>query len=282
MIEMNTHNPIKTLDLFRVLDSKLLELLSGLPPNDWGKVTLASPWTVKDVAAHLLDGNIRTLSMLRDGYFGKKAPETESYRGLINYLNELNAEWVLAMKRVSPPILMQLLDQTGKEYADYLATLPPNEKAVFSVAWAGEEESQNWFHIAREYTEKWHHQQQIRFAVGGQEELYAPGLFRPYLETSLRALPHHYRNWEEDEGTALEFVITGDEEYRWLLCREPEGWILRQSSHYEPVCRVEISQDIVWRIFSKGITPEEATKQVKITGRSAPGLKIVDMLAVMA
>jgi hypothetical protein len=33
------------------------------------------------------------------------------------------------------------------------------------VAWAGEAESKNWFHVARDYSEKWHHQQQIREAV---------------------------------------------------------------------------------------------------------------------
>ena len=42
----------------------------------------------------------------------------------------------------------------------------PDAPAVFSVAWAGEDKSAHWFDVAREYTEKWHHQQQIRDAVG--------------------------------------------------------------------------------------------------------------------
>ena len=36
---------------------------------------------------------------------------------------------------------------------------------MFPVSWAGEEESANWFDTAREFTERWHHQQQIRLAV---------------------------------------------------------------------------------------------------------------------
>jgi hypothetical protein len=50
-----------------------------------------------------------------------------------------------------------------------LKELDPFAEAIFSVGWAGEEKSLNWFHIAREYTEKWHHQQQIRLAVGQEQ-----------------------------------------------------------------------------------------------------------------
>ena len=32
---------------------------------------------------------------------------------------------------------------------------------------AGEAVSANWFDVAREFTERWHHQQQIRLAIGG-------------------------------------------------------------------------------------------------------------------
>ena len=182
-------NTIPTLHLFPILDSKLIELLKSLSKEDWNKQSIAPLWKVKDIAAHLLDGNIRTLSMLKDNYYGESAKNIDSYQDLVRYLNRLNSDWIAAMKRVSPAILIELLESTGKQYHDYLCTLPPFDKAAFSVAWAGEEESQNWFHIAREYTEKWHHQQQIRLAVGRENELYSKELYFPYLQTSMRALP---------------------------------------------------------------------------------------------
>ena len=46
------------------LDKKLIELLQSLDIGDWSKQTVAKLWTVKDVVAHLLDGNIRILSGL--------------------------------------------------------------------------------------------------------------------------------------------------------------------------------------------------------------------------
>ena len=127
--------------------------------------------------AHILDGNIRVLSGLRDKYQGEK-PYINSYQALLDYLNYLNAEWVKAMKRVSPEMLIDLLKHTGEPYFKYYVSLNPFENAVYSVAWAGESESKNWMHIAREYTEKFLHQQQIRDAVGKQEiltkEFYIP------------------------------------------------------------------------------------------------------------
>ena len=92
---------IQTLPLFRSLNEKLIALLKGLSKNDWDKKTLAGNWTVKDVAAHLLDGNIRFISSNRDQLELKPDVDINGYRDLVNYLNRLNADWAKAMKRVS-------------------------------------------------------------------------------------------------------------------------------------------------------------------------------------
>ncbi|WP_373331092.1 maleylpyruvate isomerase N-terminal domain-containing protein [Salmonirosea aquatica] len=273
---------IPTVDLFPRLDAKLIEVLRTLTPEDWQKPTLASAWCVKDVAVHLLDGNLRTLSMLRDGYFGSAAPEINSYRDLVEYLNRLNAEWVLAMKRLSPAIIIELLEQTGNQYSTFLKTLDPTDKAAFAVAWAGEEESQNWFHIARDYTEKWHHQQQIRAAVGQEQELYVGELFYPYLETSMRALPYHYRNVKAPAGTVIKFVVRAATDYIWFLHSDGGTWELRKETNLAPAGEIILSQEISWRIFSKAVTPEEARKQITSSGNTQLAEKIVDMVAVMA
>ena len=143
---------IETLPLFPSLDKRLIELLRSLSKDDWNKPTLAKLWTVKDIASHLLDGNFRVLSLMRDGYNGMTPGEINSYRDIVSYLNNLNGDWVSATKRLSPKVITDLLEETGKGYLECLRQLKPFDKAMFSVAWAGEEESQNWFHIAREFT----------------------------------------------------------------------------------------------------------------------------------
>src|SRR5688572_28031993 len=78
--------------------------------------------------------------------------------------------------------------------AEFFATLDPFAPAKWSVSWAGDEESPNWFDIARELTERWHHQQQIRDATG-RPALYERYL-APVLDTFVRAVPFTYRGVE--------------------------------------------------------------------------------------
>ena len=279
---MKLVEPIFTSHLFPVLDEKLLEILRSLSVQDWDKQTLAPLWKVKDVAAHLLDGNIRTLSMFRDHYFGEKPENIDTYQDLVGYLNRLNADWVLAMKRVSPKLLIELLEITGHEYSKLMRTLDPFEKAIFPVAWAGENESANWFHIAREYTEKYHHQQQIRMAFGQEDILYQREFYFPYLDTSLRALPHHYRAVQAEEGEVIKVNISGDCGGNWYLYRSEYKWILVTECLFHPTCTITIAPEIAWRLFTKGIKPEEAKTYINIAGNELYGNKIFDMLAVMA
>ncbi|HEY0899336.1 MAG TPA: maleylpyruvate isomerase N-terminal domain-containing protein, partial [Sphingobacteriaceae bacterium] len=84
---------IEVLHLFPRLNERLMELLRGLNQEQWQKPTVCKRWTVKDIAAHLLDTSLRRLSSGRDGY---KAPfpQVHSYGELVQHLNSLNAIWV--------------------------------------------------------------------------------------------------------------------------------------------------------------------------------------------
>ncbi|WP_310394107.1 maleylpyruvate isomerase N-terminal domain-containing protein [Hymenobacter sp.] len=274
--------PIVVLPLFSVLDQKLLALLRSLTPADWQRPTLARQWTVKDVAAHLLDGNLRTLSMLRDGHFGE-APDDPSYAGVVAFLNRLNADWVRAVRRLSPAVLIELLAQSGAEYAAFLATLDPWAPAGFSVAWAGESTSLNWFHVARDYTEKWHHQQQIREAVGAPADLMTPELFRPFVETLMRGLPHALRAVPAAPGAVLQVRVTSASGGTWQAEKVPAGWQLRPSSPAAALsAEVQLAPEVAWRLFTKGLSPAEARASVQLSGDEALGSAVLGLVAVMA
>lgn len=128
---MNQITPIQTLHLFPLLDRKLIELLASFDEAAWKAPTIAKLWSVKDIAAHLLDGNIRGLSFSRDHYFGEPAPNIQSYTDLVAYLNGLNMRFTSAAKIMSPQVLIDLLELTGQQYAEHLNTLNPTDKAVF-------------------------------------------------------------------------------------------------------------------------------------------------------
>ena len=156
--------PIRVLQLLPRLERKLFALLRSLDSQQWSQQALPQ-WKVKDVVAHLVDGNLRRLSMGRDGFWGEQF-EGSSQAELVAFLNGLNADWVKACRRLSPTVLIELLEFTSPKVAKHFASLDPEAPAPFPVGWAGHSSSPNWFDIAREYTERWHHQQQIREAVG--------------------------------------------------------------------------------------------------------------------
>jgi uncharacterized protein (TIGR03083 family) len=273
--------PIFVVELFPKLDSRLIELLRSLSPDDWGRQTIAPLWRVKDVAAHLLDTNLRRLSIVRDRFFGEKPDNPDSWEGLVAFLNGLNADWVKAFRRVSPPVLVDLLEHTGREVNQIYRGLDPYAEAVLPVAWAGEERSLNWFELAREYTERWHHQQQIRLAVD-KPGIMERELYFPVLDTFMRALPFRYQSVDADEGALIKFRITGDAGGAWFLVRRGSGWELASEPAGRLASQVEFSQAIAWRIFTKGIAREAARLQITVTGNRDLGLHILNVIAVMA
>lgn len=272
--------PIDVIDLLPVLDKKLLELLKTLTPIEWNKQTIAKLWTVKDVTAHLLDGNIRMLSILRDNYFGE-APTNNTNQGLIDFLNNLNADWVKAMKRTSPKMLIFLHEMTGQPFCNYLKSLHPFDPSIMPVAWAGEKESKNWMEIARQYTEKWLHQQQIRDAVN-QPALMTPELYYPFIDIFMLALPHTYQTIEAEEGTTVKVTVTTDIGGSWALIRINDKWTLTKNEEQTATTEIIIDPDTSWKLFSKSLRPEQVMDKVKILGEQKLGATALKMVSVMA
>lgn len=273
--------PIVTLPLFEPLDNALLSVLKSLAPADWHRATRAGSWHVKDVAAHLLDGNMRTLSLARDGYRGDPPGDIQQYADLVVYLNRLNADWVKAMQRVSPRVLIDLMEQTLPACRQHFTQLDPWAPAIFPVSWAGQETSYNWFHIAREYTEKWHHQQQIREAVS-QPGMTDYTMYHPVLDTFVQAWPWHYRHINADEGTVIQLTITGDAGGDWHLTRVGTQWQLHTGHAKLALAIIQLSDDNAWKLFTKGLSREDACCHLYTTGDDTLTRPFADILGVIA
>jgi uncharacterized protein (TIGR03083 family) len=259
-----------------------MALLRGLSPDDWQRRTRAGSWRVRDVAAHLLDTTLRTLTFHRDRVPlpPPDAPIT-GYAGLVAHLDALNADWVKAARRIGPRLLVDLLELTGAQASSFFEGLDPFAPALFPVAWAGEDASLNWLDTGREYTERWHHQQQVREAVGAPLLAERRWLF-PVLDVSMRALPFAYRDVEAGPGQAVAFVVTGDAGGAWSLRREAEGWRLFVGEAEGPACRTAVDADTAWRIFFKAIARPEAESRVRFEGDERLGRVFLSTLAVMA
>src|SRR5882762_1397418 len=209
--------PILTAHLFPKLGGMLIELLRSLAPSDWEKQTVSPKWKVKDVAAHLLDTALRGVSIGRDGYVAEN-PAINSPTDLAAFINRLNHEGVTVYQRLSPAVLIALMEVATKFVAEYQASRDPLATAPYGVSWAGEEKSPNWFDTAREFTERWHHQQQIRLAVN-RPGIMTRELYYPVLDCFLRALPFTYRNVSAERGTLVNINVAGECGGSWYLCR---------------------------------------------------------------
>ncbi len=271
---------IETLHLFRPLNEKLIELLKTLSMEQWQAKTVAGNWTVKDVAAHLLDTNIRFISIHRDGVMLQPDRALNSYADVVAYLNQLNADWVKAMKRVSPRQLIDFLENTHEEYIRSLESLDLNAPAMFSVAWAGEEVSSNWFHIARDYTEKWHHQQQIRHAIN-QQAILTKEFYKPVLDTFMRALPFRYKDVAAPSGSCIQITVESPAGGSWFIQKEIDGWVMTDNPG---TCsaRVVLPADLAWQLFTKAIRYEQVKSQIAVHGEFALVLPVLNMITVMA
>jgi hypothetical protein len=278
--------PILVTDLFPEVGRHLTELLRSLAPDEWHRPTVSSRRTVKDIASHLLDGSLRRLSAQRDGYRpddGRSRPQPGE--PLVAFLNRLNDEWETATRRLSPKVLVDLIERADAQHADLLQSLDPHGLALFSVKWAGEAQSENWMDVAREYTEKWHHTQQIFDATGRPSTILNRRLGHPCLDTFMRALPIAFRHVEADQGSVVTLTVTGEAGGSWYVERQPAGWAQVAEAPRPAATTVTMDQDSAWRLVTKRRSRDAARQQfpgIRITGEEVLGLPVLDMVSVMA
>jgi uncharacterized protein (TIGR03083 family) len=271
--------PVLCAPVIRKVDRELIALLSSLSPAEWELPTTAPLWAVRDVAAHLLDTALRTLSRGRDGCIVDRV-ELRTFQDIVALVDRLNKEGVTVYRRLSPRILTPLMKTACEETADYYESLDPFATSAIGVSWAGEMTSPVWFHVARELTERWHHQQQIRLATGRPGIMNRP-LYYPVLDTFLRGLPYACRDIAAFAGDALLIEISGDSGGLWCLVKSQDRWMFCKELPSSVKATVIIPESIAWRIFTKGIDRETARSQVTMSGDKALAEHVLQLVAIV-
>lgn len=208
--------PIDTRSLFVPLHTYLISLLRSLSASDWQRPTVCAGWTVKDVTSHLLDGCLRRITLYRDGYSSPDGAVIDAYQTLVRYLNQLNQDWVVATRRLSPAVLTS-------------------------------------------------------------------ELYYPLLDTLMRALPYTYRQVTAPTGTFVQVRVAGVDGGNWYLYRQPADWqVVIPSEKPDAKTIITIDSTIAWRLFTKGISTENALPYITIDGDPVLGKPVLSMLSVMA
>lgn len=256
--------PIHAVDTLVRVEAELLALLTSMTPDEWNAPTIVRGWHVRHIAGHLLDTATRKLAIVRDG-FGVEQPASGAPEDVRAFVDRLNAEGVRVYGRLSCDVVRLLLSHVSPVFCAWHRALDPMAPAAFPVSWAGETKSPNWFDTARELTERWHHQAQIRLALG-RPALDAREVYHPVLDCFMRVLPYAYRDVRAPLGTLVNIRVDGPAADDWQLYRGPEGWQVSGGLATTPATVVAIPGDIAWRLFTKGIERADLNRRVTIAG----------------
>lgn len=267
--------PLDVRPLLAPLREALVEVMTDRDDAAWQAATTRG-WTVADAIAHLLGDDLGRLARSRDGHHAPGPLGDESFE---EYIDRLNDEWVVAARRLSPRLLVELLAHTGKQVRALWAGHDLDEPSE-AVSWAGVDAAPLWLDVARDYTEYWVHQAQVREAL--DEPLLDDTKFLgPLVSTYLRALPHTLRALAPSEGAAtLAIHVTDLAPGDWYLQGDTDGWrFVAAVGHADTT--VTWDADTVWRLGCRMIDPPMARARAHVDGDADVGAAVCDLLAVI-
>ena len=261
---------VDTRALLPLLRAELGALLSGLTRDDWTRPTACPGWTVHGVAAHLLGVELGNVSGRRDRW-GRGPGKGED---LDSWLNAFNQQWVEAAGRISPALLVELINLAGVRFEEYVATLDLDATGV-RVLWAtGSDPAPVWLDVAREYMERYVHQLQIRQATGHPP--LGAAFTSPVLATAAHALPRALDLVSRPLGTVVTFTAEGEGGGSWYVVRSAGGWELEAASVADAGASVADAA-LRWLMPAlRGLAPPHVTRVRRWTARSSsmPGIRV--------
>ena len=187
-------------------------------------------------------------------------PAPASHEEAVRRLAQRNQRWVDGTRTLSPQLITGLLQWSGEQLNAYLGTVDLSHPS--SVYWAGEVPL--WFDLAREFTERWVHYQQIREAArpaaGDHEQ---DGYLPLVLRTFIWGFPHQYQA-PAPAGTTIAIEIAGIG--AWMLTRTATGWTLDEGQAAAPAASLQMTGEAAWRLLTGA---RHDTRQVQPSGNRA-------------
>jgi hypothetical protein len=135
--------------------------------------------------------------------------------------------------------------------------------------------------VAREYTERWHHQQHIRDAVHrpGQMER---RFLHPILTTFAHSLPVAMADAKAPPGSTIHLRVKGEAGGDWTVLRGEETWSLYSGSPELPDVRVIMKQGAAWRLYTRGLPPGTVHHYARIQGDEGLARALLGAVAIIA
>ncbi len=250
--------PCDVPSLFEVERARLSELLARLDQADWGRPSPCPGWTVLGLCCHLVGDDLGFLARHRDGYYGTPGPEQASESEFIAWLDDLQAEWVRAARRLSPRLVADLLAWAGPQLAETLRREDPRARTA-GVSWKGSGPVPAWLDQVRELSEYWIHRQQLLQAVGRPSDLRAD-LARPVLDGLRWAYPFRLGQVRARPGDTVTISISGPVALTWQLVATAAGWEYREEPGPRIVASLGMTTEQAWRLLTNNLPAAERAR----------------------
>jgi uncharacterized protein (TIGR03083 family) len=265
MSELALAAPVDAIDVMVDERRLLLELLEGLKPAEWDQPTECPAWRVKGIALHLVADDLSLLSRQRDDEPPGVVPTVEDpgWEGLFGELNRFNERWVETAGFLSPPVVVDLLRSTGEWTHRWYTTVDP-ERLGEGVHWAGIDAAPYWMLAAREYLERWIHQQQIRRATG-RPGLDDPRYVVPTVAVTVRGFPPALSLFPAEVGTAVSLQLEGTDR-AWTFVNGGSSWMIHDGMPASPDVRLTLDVPAASALFSRGLEHAAATECLRAEG----------------
>jgi uncharacterized protein (TIGR03083 family) len=256
--------------------TQLLALLDGLIDEDWHRPTACPSWTVHELVVHLVHDDLRRLSGQRDGHKGVWVA-AENLEQLTGAIDDLNNRWVATVApSLSPRLARDLLHFLAAPSEAHLTSLDPMAEGM-TVGWAGPGPHPNWLDVAREFTERWVHQQQLRDAVA-RPGLDSADYLEPVIDTFARVLPMALPS--RKAGTQVELRVRDPFQRSWTCQASSTGWTFTDPSN-SPDASVEVPAAALWRRAVRMSSRQDIARQARVHGDPQITDAILDLRAAI-
>jgi uncharacterized protein (TIGR03083 family) len=246
----------------------LAQLLEGLDDAEWKASTECPAWDVFGVALHVLGDDLSLLARQRDAAQNSLFLFAQDHPGLSfpALLDGFNEQWVTAARFFGPAITIELLRITGAWTEEFYGNVDLDQRGELVLLFNEPNGAPYWQIIAREYVERWTHQQQIRRALG-KEPLTEP-FVRPAIDVIMRALQASLPDLGATPGQRIVLAVEGLD--TWSIERTSDGWTLLSDTAPAAHDAVTITLDVVTAaaLFSRGLTPAEVPAVLRPTGEA--------------
>ena len=265
--------------LFTLERDRLSELLAGLRSADWQRPSPCPGWSILGLCCHLLGDDFGTLARHRDGHHGTPPPEGATEGEFIAWLDDMQAEWVRAARRISPRLVTDLLRWTAPQVADTFRREDPQARTA-SVSWASSGPVPAWLDQARELSEYWIHRQQLLQGLGHPSDLRAD-LAGPVLDGLRFAYPYRLAQAPAWPGDTVTITVTGPVARTWhLVAADDGGWQFGDEPGPRLAASLTLSTDQAWRLLTNNL-PAGSRAAAEASGAAAVTAVVLRTRAVI-